>query len=222
MNKSILIVEDDPNVSELIETTLSEKGYAVKCAYSGTEAMLLLEKSEYDLIITDLMLPGTNGEEIVKFIGGRTPVIVVSAKAGIDDKVNNLLNGAADYLTKPFSPDELAARVEVQLRKNSAAAPARFDEVYIDGALNTAFAGGVPLKLTKTEFALLSVLLSAPKRIFSKSQLIELTSCNIDVWDSSFNVHICNLRKKLSDANGKNYIEAIWGIGYRFLPDKKS
>lgn len=222
MNKKILVIEDDPDISGLIGTELERSGYSVDRAFSGTEALLLLERSSYDLIISDLMLPGINGEEIVKRFGAAIPIIIVSAKVGIDDKVNNLLNGAADYLTKPFSSEELLARVQVQLRKNPSATVARCDDVYIDSELNTAFAGGEPLRLTKTEFSILKILLGNPSRIFSKSQIIELVSDNCDIWESSVNVHISNLRKKLNEACGKNYIEAIWGIGYRFLSDKKS
>lgn len=222
MNERILIVEDDSNISELIGTALTDGGYTVLCAYSGTEALLLLERESFDLIVTDLMLPGISGEEIVKKVGCKTPVMVVSAKIGIDDKVSNLLNGAVDYLTKPFSTRELLARVAVQLRKNSAVLKTRSDEVFIDEQLNTAFAADVPLRLTKTEYAILHVLISNPSGIFSKSRLIDLISDDSEVWESSINVHICNLRKKIFDACGKNYIETVWGIGYRFLPSKKS
>lgn len=222
MNKRILVIEDDSDISGLIGTALTDSGYFVSYAYSGTEALLLLEKSNYDLIVSDLMLPGISGEEIVKKFGADIPIIIVSAKAGIDDKVNNLLNGAADYLTKPFSSEELLARVQVQLRGKKQSAITSCDDVYIDAELNTAFACGEPLRLTKTEFSILKTLITNPNRIFSKSQLIELISDNCEIFESSLNVHISNLRKKLNEICGKNYIEAIWGIGYRFLPDKKS
>lgn len=222
MDKRILVIEDDPDLSGLIGTALESNGYLVGYAYSGTEALLVLEKASFDLIVSDLMLPGIGGEEIVKKYGAEIPIIIVSAKVGIDDKVNNLLNGAVDYMTKPFSSEELLARVQVQLRKKQPATVARCDDVYIDAELNTAFAGGEPLRLTKTEFSILKILTANPNRIFSKSQLIDLVSDNCEIWESSVNVHISNLRKKLHEACGNNYIEAIWGIGYRFLPDKKS
>lgn len=222
MDKKILIIEDDTDISKLVASMLENNGYITDCAYSGTEALMLLEKNDYGLIISDLMLPGISGEEIVKKTGDRIPIIIVSAKIGIDDKVNNLMNGAVDYITKPFSPEELLARVAVQIRRSNAPSAAGNDKIYIDKGLNTAFADGIPLRLTKTEFALLKIFLDNSKRIFSKSQLLDAVSDKCDVWESSINVHICNLRKKLFDASGENYIEAVWGIGYRFLPDKKS
>lgn len=222
MDKKILVIEDDPDISGLIGAELERNGYVVDRAYSGTEALLLLERSSYDLIISDLMLPGVGGEEIVKRYGAAVPIIIVSAKVSIDDKVNNLLNGAADYITKPFSSEELLARVQVQLRKKQQACATGCDDVYIDDELNTAFACGRPLRLTKTEFSILKLLIANPNRIFSKSQLIEHASRSGEIFESSLNVHVSNLRKKLNELCGKNYIEAIWGIGYRFLPDKKS
>ncbi len=222
MNK-ILVVEDDTDISELIGTILTENGYFVDFAYSGTEAMLLFEKNGYDLLILDLMLPGMSGEEIVKKIGEIVPIIIVSAKSELDDKVHNLLNGAVDFLSKPFYRDELLARVAVQFRKKTRVndSKLRYESVYIDTELNTAFAGDIPLKLTKTEFGLLYTLLKNPRRIFSKAQLAEsLSDSGHDVWESSLNVHICNLRKKLFDACGIIYIEAVWSLGYKFAVDK--
>lgn len=223
MRGKVLVVEDDCDISEIIGSTLVENGYGVDYAYSGTEAIMLYEKSQYDLMILDLMLPGLSGEEIVKRVGDSMPVIIVSAKIGIDDKVNNLLNGAADYLTKPFNKGELLARVAVQMRKAASGSGTvkRYGDVYIDVNLNTAFAGGTPLKLTKTEFAVLNILISNPKRIFSKAQLADCASDGVnEVWESSLNVHVHNLRKKIFDACGKTYIEAVWGIGYRLHCEK--
>lgn len=221
MPKKILVVEDDKDIGDLIENILITNGYSVCRAYSGTEALLIVRQNEFDLMLLDLMLPGLNGEDIISELKGKIPIIVVSAKAGIDDKVNNLLNGASDYITKPFNSNELLARVQVQLRNaNTPSDILHFESVYIDKELNVAYAAEKPLKLTKTEFAILNILIKNPKKIYSKSQLADLISENGDIWESSLNVHIHNLRKKIFEACGKNYIEAIWGMGYRFQVDK--
>ena len=131
VRKRILIVDDDPCVSDLLNELLSKEGYGVLRAYSGTEAVTLLERERPDLILLDLMLPGLSGEEVLKKIAG-IPVIVVSAKAGVDDKVALLLGGAQDYITKPFSTKELLARVEVQLRKTGTAPQSGADEIVLN------------------------------------------------------------------------------------------
>lgn len=215
--KKILIVEDDADIGDLIEGLLRGEGYAAARAYSGTEALSLLERNSYELILLDLMLPGTSGEEILSAVGGRAPVIVVSARAGTDDKVQTLLGGADDYVTKPFSGAELLARVKVQLRKLPKSRALSFGEVALDGERNLAFVNGEPLKLTKTELEILRVLLSRPEQIFSKTHILDRVSeCGCEIWESSLGVHISNLRKKIAEKGGKKYIEAIWGIGYRF------
>ena len=222
MKKLILIVEDDPDIGNLIQSALTDAGFDTKRAYSGTEAMLLIESGRFDLILLDLMLPGMSGEEIVKKVGTSIPIIILSAKAGLDDKVNNLLGGAVDYITKPFQREELLARIQVQLRQNEGRRQSlSFGKVYINDELNTAFAGDTPLKLTKTEYSILRLLIKSPKRIFSRSQIIDLLTDNDrEIWDSSLNVHIHNLRKKIYNACGEYYIEAIWGMGYRFYDEK--
>ena len=215
--KQILIVEDDIDIGNLIEGLLRGEGYQTARAYSGTEALLLVERNTYELVLLDLMLPGLSGEEILAAIGDKTPVIVVSAKASTEDKVQNLLNGAADYITKPFEGAELLARVRVQLRKIPENQELTFDAVRLDEEKNVAFAGGEALKLTKTEFEILRILLARPKQIFSKAQIASrISESGQEVWESSLEVHISNLRKKIFEKCGKKYIEAVWGIGYRF------
>ena len=160
MKKLILIVEDDPDIGNLIQSALTDAGFDTKRAYSGTEAMLLIESGRFDLILLDLMLPGMSGEEIVKKVGTSIPIIILSAKAGLDDKVNNLLGGAVDYITKPFQREELLARIQVQLRQNEGRRQSlSFGKVYINDELNTAFAGVTPLKLTMTENSILRLLI---------------------------------------------------------------
>lgn len=223
MSHKILVVEDDLDIGNLIGSLLISDGYEVFRAYSGTEALLLLSQNKFDLIMLDLMLPGLSGEDIVNQVGTSVPIIVVSAKAEPTDKVGLLTDGAADYITKPFDSGELLARVKVQLREKKAAVSGRFEyeDIIVDTEQNISMAGGLELKLTKTEYLILRLLIKSPKRIFSKSQIADLISeGDREIWESSLNVHIHNLRKKLFDASGKTYIEAVWGIGYRLYDEK--
>lgn len=217
--KTIAVVEDDQDIGNMIEALLRGEGYGVVRAYSGTEALLLMDKRRPDLVLLDLMLPGLDGEEVLK--SANVPVIVLSAKAAVEDKVLNLMNGARDYITKPFDNRELLARIAVQLR---GAAPA--DGVYANGRLSldtgrfSVTAAGSSVRLTKTEFAILKLFLAHPGQVFSKSQILEhIASDTEDGEESSLNTHMSNLRSKLHKATGHNYIEAIWGIGYKFCPD---
>lgn len=187
-------------------------------AYSGTEALLLLSQRHPDLILLDLMLPGLSGEEILPKLSG-IPVIVVSAKAGLDDKVNLLLEGASDYITKPFETKELLARITVQLRK--ASIPFDHTELmFEDLCLNTetyqVMADGMAVRLTKTEFAVLKLLMQNPFQVITKTRILDLISEDTpDCMESSLKVHVSNLRRKLREITGKDYIKAVWGIGFK-------
>ena len=187
-------------------------------AYSWTEAVYLLSCCRPDLALLDLMLPGLSGEEVLPHLAG-VPVIVVSAKVGVDDKVKLLLGGAADYLTKPFEIPELLARIQVQLRKGSAAplSPVlRAGDVELDTASRQVTAGGTPVHLTKTEYAILKLLLQNPGQAVAKSVILERISLDTpDCTEYSLKQHVSNLRKKLREAGGKEYIQAVWGIGFR-------
>lgn len=214
---TIAIIEDDIYIGGLLEETLTQEGYGVIRAYSGTEALLLLEKRRPDLILLDLMLPGLSGEELLPKLEG-IPVIVLSAKAGIDDKVKLLMEGAADYLTKPFDIRELLARITVQLRKASQAE----STVLAAGDLNLDIRAqqlkvkGIPLHLTRTEFTILKLLMQNPGQVISKSALLDRISLDIpDCTENSLKVHISNLRKKLKTVSEQEYIESVWGIGFR-------
>ena len=156
---TIAVIEDDQPIGDLLEEVLEKEGYQVKRAYSGTEALYLLSKQPPDLVLLDLMLPGLAGEQVLEKISG-IPVIVVSAKVGVDDKVKLLLGGAADYITKPFEIRELLARVKVQLRATpSPTAPVlRAGDLTMDSLSREVTAGGVPVHLTKTEYAILKLL----------------------------------------------------------------
>ncbi len=215
---TIAIIDDDVYIGNMLETVLQKEGYGVVRAYSGTEAVLLFEKQKPDLILLDLMLPGLSGEEVLKRIKG-VPVIVLSAKTAVEDKVGLLLEGAVDYLTKPFETAELLARIVVQLRCGGALGAAeilRFREIVLDAAAYDVFIGDTAIHLTKTEFAILKLLMKNPKQVVTKSLLLERISEDTpDCMESSLKVHISNLRKKLKEAGGADYIEAVWGIGFK-------
>lgn len=216
--KHILIVDDDVHINQMLEEVLTNAGYKVTHAYSGTEALLLVPSIKPDLILLDLMLPGLTGEEILPQILD-VPVIVMSAKVDVKDKVALLLNGAVDYITKPFEIDELLARIVVQLRKTEKVITPE-NLVYHDIFLNITTHGvrvcEQEVKLTKTEFAILKLLMENPTQVITKTILLDRISEDTpDCVESSLRVHISNLRKKLREISGKDYIEAVWGIGFK-------
>lgn len=215
---TVLIVDDDAAIGDMEQEVLERAGYAVRRAYSGTEALLLLQSIRPDLVLLDLMLPGLSGEEVLPQLRG-IPVIVVSAKAAVQDKVSLLLGGAADYLTKPFDTKELLARVAVRLRE---AACVPLAAVYSCGALtldtssHDVCANGIPVQLTRTEYAILKLLMQNPGQVLAKSVLLDRISADTpDCTENSLKTHISNLRGKLRDAAGQDYVEAVWGIGFR-------
>ncbi len=223
MAKKIFVVDDDVPIGNLLEELLTGEGYAVRRAYSGTEALLLLERERPDLVLLDLMLPGLSGEELLPEIRD-VPVIVLSAKADVRDKVELLLGGAADYVTKPFDSKELLARVAVQLRK---AAQAEIGERIECGGLRLESASmcaafhGAPVRLTRTEFAILKLLMRNPGQVIAKSTILERIGADTpDCTDSSLKQHVSNLRRKLREAGAGDPIEAVWGIGFRLVPEK--
>ena len=214
---TIAVVEDDQPIGNLLQEALEKEGYRVLRAWSGTEALYLLDRERPDLVLLDLMLPGLSGEEVLPQLEG-IPVIVVRAKAGLDDKVNVLLSGAADYLTKPFEIRELLARVQVQLR----GAPRRTAPVYACGDLRLdtlsreVTAGGISIRLTKTEYAILKLLLQNPHQAVAKAVILDRISADTpDCTEGSLKQHMSNLRRKLREAGGRDYVEAVWGIGFR-------
>lgn len=251
---NILIVEDDININNLLCEVLVKAGYMCEQAFSGTEAKLLLNIKEkaYTLVLLDLMLPGASGEEVLKEIRkqGRLPVIVLTAKDSIDDKIGVLTDGADDYITKPFEIREVLARIQVQLRhieaetkseaetkgeaeaeteaetevktkagiqKGQGSGRLEFrDMVLTRSTFEVSIGGRVLPKITKQEFAILELLLKNPKQVFSKENIFEYA------WDEPYmgetktlDVHISNIRKKIKTVTPDEYIETIWGIGYR-------
>lgn len=249
---NILIVEDDININNLLCEVLVKAGYTCEQAFSGTEAKLLLNIKEkaYTLVLLDLMLPGASGEEVLKEIRkhGRLPVIVLTAKDSIDDKIGVLTDGADDYITKPFEIREVLARIQVRLRhievetkgaaevetkveaeaetevktkagiqKGQGSGRLEFrDMVLTRSTFEVSIGGRVLPKITKQEFAILELLLKNPKQVFSKEDIFEYA------WDEPYmgetktlDVHISNIRKKIKTVTSDEYIETIWGIGYR-------
>ncbi len=215
--QKILIVDDDISIGNLLEELLEGEGYSVSRAYSGTEALMAVEKRRPELILLDLMLPGLNGEELLPLIRD-IPVIVVSAKSEPDDKINMLLSGAADYVTKPFNTGELLARIAAALRNAAPGTGDRliFRDIRLEPASRLATVSGRAVKLTKTEFAILRLLMQNPSQVFAKSLILDKISRDTpDCVESSLKVHISNLRRKLRQVNGSDYIEAVWGIGFK-------
>ena len=216
--KTIAVIEDDQHIGNIIENALKKEGYRVLRAYSGTEALYLLSHNTPDLILLDLMLPGLSGEEILSKMDG-IPVIVVSAKVGIDDKVNLLLSGAVDYITKPFEIRELLARVSVQFRKEekqSLISILKVDNLVLDLTSHDVTVNDTQVHLTKTEYAIFKLLMQNPNQVISKTVILErIFEDTPDCTDRSLKQHISNLRKKLRDAGDKEYIEAVWGIGFK-------
>lgn len=216
--KKIFVIDDDIYIGNLLEDSLTSAGYSVKRAYSGTEAQLLLSNEKPDLILLDLMLPGLSGEELLVHIKD-IPVIVVSAKADTADKVGLLLGGAVDYVTKPFDLEELLARITVQLRRNDNSAAEnilQFDDMTLFTDTYTVKIAENEIRLTRTECAILKLLMQNPKSPVSRSAILDRISLDTpDCTERSLKQHISNIRHKLQAVNGKDYIEAVYGIGFK-------
>ena len=222
----ILVVEDDQDINRLLCRILQGGGYDVRPAFSGSEAVLWAEQYDYDLVLLDLMLPGLTGEEFIAQMRKKKtmPIIVLSAKAGLEDRVNVLKLGADDFIPKPFDNDEVLARVEAQLRRykqfsGGGAGQGQTllcGDLLLDREAVRCTAGGEPVPLTAREFEILSRLMSHPKKGFTREQLYE------SVWggeymgdDNTVNVHISNLRSKLGKVSDREYIKTVWGIGFK-------
>jgi len=216
----ILIVEDDNNINGLIAKSLSKNNYFCIQAYSGTEAYHHVKNQSFDLLILDLMLPGMNGDELIKKIHdiNVAPIIIVSAKDELDSKVDLLMLGADDYVTKPFEIDELMARVAVQLRKNnnSQQSVLKHRELVLDRNLHKISIKGLTVELTRQEFLIIELLLMHPKQVFSKQDIYNYAWSDYYIGeDSTINVHISNIRQKFKQVTEEEYIETVWGIGFK-------
>lgn len=218
----ILVVEDDGDINRLLCQIIEDAGYTSQAAFSGTEALMYLEKQAWDLILLDLMLPGKSGEELLSLIRKESDVaiIVISAKEEQFTKIEMLRSGADDYITKPFDNEEVAVRIAAQLRRyrrterNSLLV---FKDIQLDQEAKSVQVNGKNITLTALEYKILLLFLISPKKVFTKENIFE------SVWGIDYhgdenvvNVHMSNLRTKLSRTNpGVEYIETMWGMGYR-------
>ena len=220
---TIMVVEDDTNINNLLKTALEKAGYKVLQAFSGTEAELILQmRDSIALVLLDLMLPGISGEEVLKHIRerGNLPVIVLTASDSLDEKIGMLTQGADDYITKPFEIPEVIARIQVQLRHAGREIENKqmtYRDLVLDKVTYQVRIEGkeVP-QITKQEFAILELLVSHPKQVFSKEDIFSYA------WNEPYmgetktlDVHISNIRKKIKQVTTDEYIETVWGIGYR-------
>ena len=212
-----MIIDDDTHISEMLSEALSSEGYTVSAAYSGTEALMLLSGKKPDLVLLALMLPGLTGEKLLPKIKD-IPVIIVSAKADVSNKVELLLGGAADYITKPFDMQELLARIAVQLRSSNRITEKtvlRFGGISLDTETHRVNVNGADIKLTRTEYAILKLLMLNPEQVVAKLTILERISEDTpDCTEDSLKIHVHNLRRKLRSAADKDYISAVWGIGF--------
>jgi DNA-binding response OmpR family regulator len=220
--KRVLVVDDDVKTVELVKLYLDRDGYRVLTAHDGVEALRLAQEEHPDLIVLDLMLPGIDGLEICHTLRQESdvPIIMLTAKTTDQDKLTGLELGADDYVTKPFSPRELAARVRAVLRRLPGEhGPDRIQhgELTVDFIKYEAFLGSRPLNLTTIEFKLLGVLAKEPGRVFSRAQLIEKAlGYDFEGFDRTIDVHILNLRRKLeTDPSHPRYVKTVYGAGYK-------
>jgi len=222
--KRILVVDDDVKTVELVKLYLNRDGYKVLTAYDGIEALRLAREGHPDLIVLDLMLPGIDGLEVCRTLRAESdvPIIMLTARTTEQDKLTGLDLGADDYVTKPFSPRELAARVRTVLRRlpgERGPAEIKHGELTVNFRKYEASIAGRSLNLTPVEFKLLGVLVKEPGRVFSRGQLIEKAlGYDFDGFDRTMDVHILNLRRKLEpDPSHPSYIKTVYGAGYKFL-----
>lgn len=217
--QSILIIEDDPNINNMICEYLQENGYTCTQAFSGSEGALRFTMEHYDLILLDLMLPGQSGEELIHIFAGKIPVIVLSAKNELESKVELLSAGANDYICKPFDLRELLVRIQVQLRSTHMASEQSILH-YKDWTLNPETqemsVRDTPIEFTRHEFKILELLCKHPKKVFTKQLIYEYAwGEDFFIEDKTINVHISNIRSKLKPTGTDNYIQTVWGMGFK-------
>lgn len=218
MAKKVLIIEDDNDINNIISEVLTKNDFSCKKVYSGTEALIYI-KEDFDLFILDLMLPGLAGEKVIGEIRKVTdaPVLILSSKDSMDSKLALLRGGADDYMTKPFNVEELLARANILTKRSDASSASKnlsYKSLRIDNY--QAYVDDKALYLTKTEFRILELLISNPNQVFTKENLYEYSQGDYYLpTDNSINVHISNLRKKIKKYTKEDYIETVWGIGFK-------
>ncbi|ASA23261.1 response regulator transcription factor [Paenibacillus donghaensis] len=222
-NPRILIIEDDEHINQILYDGLVREGFVCTQAYSGSEGKMNTARSEYQLILLDLMLPGGSGEEFMSYLRtelkSAVPVIILSAKDQLDHKLNLFSLGADDYVTKPFELQELLARVNVHIKRNAKAMPIeqyKHKELLLDCSTYSVRLKDNELSLTRQEFRILELLLKYPERVFTKQDLYELAWDEVYLGeDKTITVHISNIRNKIKAYTRDSYIDTVWGIGFR-------
>jgi DNA-binding response OmpR family regulator len=226
--KTILVVDDTASLRRMVASYLSQEGFRVLTAADGQEALMLARQEQPDLILLDLMMPNMGGYDFIRAYGkdGAAPIIILTAKLEENDKVLGLELGADDYVTKPFSPRELTARVRAVLRRVSPE-PSESDVVRaagvtLDRSSRDVVVGARHVELTPSEFDLLATLMSSPGRVYTRLELLErLQGTAYEGYERTIDVHIRNLRTKIEpDARNPRYVETVFGVGYRFTSAK--
>ena len=238
--RRVLIVEDDSEIRKLLKDYLTGYDYEVTEAKEGNQASELIASECFDVILMDMMLPFRSGDVLIKELrsrkddlkAARTPVIVISAKSGSETRIETIRIGADDYIIKPFNLDEVLVRIEAVLRRSADGAYASSDSEQGGGVLsfgdleyseanNMVTFKGSPVKLTAKEMMLLAILLKNPQKTFTKANLYESVWNDTYIYeDNTINVHMSNLRSKLKNATGQDYIETVWGIGYKLKQEQ--
>jgi DNA-binding response OmpR family regulator len=223
----ILIVEDDVHINHIIYETLTKERYHCTQAFSGSEGRLLASQEQFQLIIIDLMLPGLSGEELMRYLRDEAaldvPVIVLSAKVQLDDKLQLFDLGAVDYVTKPFEIKELLARIQVHIGRHVGVPYKpeiyRHKSLVLDVEKRSVEVCHVELSLTRQEYRIVEQLLKHPSRVFTKRDLYELAWDDMYIGeDKTITVHISNIRNKIKRYDKEPYIDTVWGIGFRLSP----
>lgn len=221
--QKILIIEDDTNINNMIKEILTKREYDCIQAFSGTEGLLYAGYEDISLVVLDLMLPGMSGEEVLTKIKEKknVPVIVLSAKDSLDSKISLLTLGAEDYMTKPFEVEELVARIGVQLRRFAGVGEQvtqvlQFKKLKLNPETYTATVCDTEISLTRQEYKILELFLLHPNRVFSKQDIYDYAWDEVYIGeDKTINVHISNIRKKIKNITEDEYIETVWGIGFK-------
>ena len=227
MSKTILVVDDEKRLVSLVESYLAQEGYRVVTAFDGREALAVARREQPDLIILDVMMPEMDGYEFMRQHRGaqNTPIILLTARVDDDEKVIGLELGADDYVTKPFRPRELIARVRAVLRRMGAAEPTaqvlHASDLTLDRESRKLNVRGRFVDLTPSEFDILAALMSSPGRVFSRLDLLDIIQgVRYEGYERTIDTHIKNLRAKIEeDARAPKYIETVYGVGYRFARD---